>query len=88
MREGVDASGVATKFMRQNHVTRDGERTPASGETNGGNRRRVQQVCMGDGLKGRAAAVTAGCCDEPPEDCSGGRPKTCHTGSAALMLLF
>ena len=33
-------------------------------------------------------AVTAECCDEPTESCSGGKPSSCNTGCAAVLLPF
>ena len=39
-------------------------------------------------LTARTKAVTDECCDEPTEDCSSGRPSTCNTGCAAVLLPF
>ena len=44
------------------------------------------------GLSRRVAAleqaITAECCDEPSEDCTGGYPQTCNAGCASLFLPF
>ena len=46
-------------------------------------------TCMGgQALQRRSDAVTAECCDQPSEDCSGGMPKTCNAGCAHIMLPF
>eukprot|EP01046_Picozoa_sp_COSAG06_P092060 COSAG06_NODE_38303_length_425_cov_0.616564_1_plen_111_part_01 len=37
-------------------------------------------------LVARCAAVTAECCDEPSEVCTGGMPTTCNAGCANVLL--
>ena len=39
-------------------------------------------------MAGRSAQITATCCDELTEDCSGGYPHTCNAGCAAVFLPF
>ena len=39
-------------------------------------------------LESRSAEVTRVCCDEPEEDCTGGRPQSCNVGCAATFLPF
>jgi len=65
-----------------------------SGHTGGGHRR---AQAGGGGYGGdvscadvtrRSAEVTARCCDEAGEDCSGGHPHTCNAGCAAIFLPF
>ena len=36
-------------------------------------------------LSARSAEVTAECCDEADEDCSGGAPRTCHADCATIL---
>ena len=63
-----------------------------AGHTGGGHRR-VQ--AGGDGYggscgdaAGHSAQITAECCDEASEDCTGGYPHTCNAGCAAIFLPF
>eukprot|EP01046_Picozoa_sp_COSAG06_P009032 COSAG06_NODE_466_length_15349_cov_53.328262_2_plen_219_part_00 len=44
--------------------------------------------CDATSLPSRTAAITAECCDEPTEDCTGGSPHTCNAGCAAIFLPF
>eukprot|EP01044_Picomonas_judraskeda_P008312 COSAG03_NODE_941_length_5251_cov_254.015334_5_plen_384_part_00 len=44
--------------------------------------------CTATELPARSAAVTAGCCDEQTEDCTGGHPHSCNADCAALFLPF
>jgi hypothetical protein len=39
-------------------------------------------------LDERTAEVNAECCDEPSEDCSAGRPATCNSGCADVLLPY
>ena len=39
-------------------------------------------------LESRSAEVNRECCDEPGEDCTGGYPRTCNAGCAAVFLPF
>ena len=44
-------------------------------------------VCDTSGdFTARAAELTAECCDEPTETCTGGYPSTCNAGCAAVLL--
>ena len=59
----------------------------------GGGHRRAQSnagtgACDAGALPSRTQAITAECCDEPSEDCSGGYPQTCNAGCASLFLPF
>jgi hypothetical protein len=63
----------------------------------GGGHRRAQagagyggagSTCSAADLPSRTDAITAECCDEPSEDCTGGYPRTCNAGCAALFLPF
>ena len=36
-------------------------------------------------IESRTAAVNAECCDEASEDCTGGAPRTCNAGCAAVL---
>ena len=64
-----------------------------AGHTGGGKHRRAQagdgygQGSCGD-VASRSAQITATCCDEPMEDCSGGYLHTCNAGCAAIFLPF
>jgi hypothetical protein len=58
-----------------------------AGHTGGGKHRRAQAGTCVD-VPGRSAQITAECCDEPTEDCSGGYPHTCNAGCAAIFLPF
>jgi hypothetical protein len=56
---------------------------------NGGHRRYLQSSSGQCGtMATRAQAVQARCCDDPTEDCSGGYPRTCNAGCAAVFLQF
>jgi hypothetical protein len=56
---------------------------------NGGHRRYLQSSSGQCGtMATRAQAVQALCCDDPTEDCSGGYPRTCNAGCAAVFLPF
>ncbi len=44
--------------------------------------------CSAAELPSRSAAVTAECCDEVGEDCTGGHPHSCNADCAALFLPF
>jgi hypothetical protein len=56
---------------------------------NGGHRRRsLQNAAQCRNMATRAQQVQARCCDEPTEDCSGGYPRTCNAGCAAVFLPF
>eukprot|EP01046_Picozoa_sp_COSAG06_P048093 COSAG06_NODE_7121_length_2623_cov_18.988906_1_plen_316_part_00 len=50
--------------------------------------RRAQAIGTCGDVPGRAAQITAACCDEPTEDCSGGYPHTCNAECAAIFLPF
>ena len=61
--------------------------------------RRLQGAGDGDGYGGSGACtsstvaarsdlVTAECCDEPTEDCSGGAPATCNSDCAAVLVPY
>ena len=39
-------------------------------------------------MTGRSARISAECCDEPSEDCTGGYPHTCNAGCAVVFLPF
>ena len=57
----------------------------------GKGRRRAQAAarrCKPADLAARTAEITAECCDEPDEDCTGGTPHTCNAGCAAIFLSF
>eukprot|EP01047_Picozoa_sp_COSAG01_P004384 COSAG01_NODE_144_length_24108_cov_11.490441_33_plen_720_part_00 len=56
-----------------------------SGNYNGGHRRTQGSASCGSV---RAQAVQTECCNEPSEDCSGGAPRTCNPGCAAVFLPF
>ena len=68
------------------------------GHRAGGGHRRAQSgagyggggagACEAGALPSRTQAITAECCDEPSEDCSGGYPQTCNAGCASLFLPF
>ena len=47
-----------------------------------------QRQCGVGSLPSRTDAINLECCDEPSEDCSGGYPRTCNAGCAALFLPF
>jgi hypothetical protein len=55
---------------------------------NGGHRRSLQSSAQCGSMAARAQSVQARCCDEPTEDCSGGYPRTCNVGCAAVFLPF
>eukprot|EP01047_Picozoa_sp_COSAG01_P001817 COSAG01_NODE_44_length_32259_cov_19.234297_1_plen_654_part_00 len=56
---------------------------------NGGHRRRsLQSGGQCGNMATRAQQVQARCCDEVTEDCSGGYPRTCNAGCAAVFLPF
>ena len=60
-----------------------------AGHTSGGGKHRRAQAggtCVD--VPGRSAQITAECCDEAAEDCSGGYPHTCNAGCAAIFLPF
>jgi hypothetical protein len=63
----------------------DGPGWRTSGNYNGGHRRTQQGSTCGPA---RAQAVQTECCDEPSEDCSGGVPRICNAGCAAIFLPF
>ena len=64
------------------------------GHRGGGGHRRLQSnagtggACEAGALPSRTQAITAACCDEPSEDCTGGYPQTCNAGCASLFLPF
>ena len=68
------------------------------GHRAGGGHRRAQSgagyggggagACEAGALPSRTQAITAECCDEPSEDCTGGYPQTCNAGCASLFLPF
>eukprot|EP01045_Picozoa_sp_COSAG04_P018375 COSAG04_NODE_1696_length_5900_cov_86.704706_8_plen_424_part_01 len=60
------------------------------GDDSGGKHRRAQaeRRCKPADLATRSAEVTAECCDEPTEDCTGGTPHVCNEGCAAIFLPF
>ena len=45
-------------------------------------------VCDQEELTRRAAAVTAECCDQPHESCTGGLPASCNAACASVLLPF
>ena len=45
-------------------------------------------TCSADDLPSRTAQITAACCDEAGEDCTGGTPHTCNADCAAIFLPF
>jgi hypothetical protein len=63
-----------------------------TGDVAGGGHRRAQaggrSKCAAEDLQRRADEVHLGCCDEPGEDCTGGTPRTCNAGCAAIFLPF
>ena len=62
-----------------------------AGHTGGGKHRRTQVGSEGGScgdVASRSAQITATCCDEPMEDCSGGYLHTCNAGCAAIFLPF
>merc|ERR1711969_483936 len=61
-----------------------------AGTHGGGKHRRAQAArrCKPADLAARATEITAECCDEPSEDCTGGTPHTCNAGCAAIFLPF
>eukprot|EP01047_Picozoa_sp_COSAG01_P099497 COSAG01_NODE_29501_length_636_cov_0.897579_1_plen_150_part_10 len=73
------------------HIHRTSVRLPegpgwrTSGNYNGGRHRILQGSTCGPA---RAKAVQTECCNEPSEDCSGGAPRTCNPGCAAVFLPF
>jgi hypothetical protein len=48
----------------------------------------LQAVCDAETLKPRTDAVTAECCDEPGEDCSGGAPRSPNAGCCGVLVPF
>jgi hypothetical protein len=77
------------------HIHRTNVSLPAgpgwdtSPNNNGGHRRSLQQSGAQCGnMATRAQQVQARCCDEATEDCSGGYPRTCNAGCAAVFLPF
>eukprot|EP01045_Picozoa_sp_COSAG04_P007565 COSAG04_NODE_398_length_14962_cov_39.977461_8_plen_444_part_00 len=62
-----------------------------NGDHSSGKHRRAQaaaQRCKPADLAARTAEITAECCDEPDEDCTGGTPHNCNAGCAAAFLPF
>jgi len=61
-----------------------------NGDHSGGKHRRAQAArrCKPADLSARSAEITAECCDEPTEDCTGGTPHVCNEGCAAIFLPF
>jgi hypothetical protein len=53
-----------------------------------GGHRRAQTTCTPADVDARSAEVTAECCNEPSEDCTGGHPHTCNEACAAIFLPF
>ena len=58
-------------------------RAQANGYGNGG-----RTPCDASDLPGRSDAVNHECCDEDGEDCTGGYPRSCNAGCAAVFLAF
>lgn len=69
-------------------ITRTVHRIVPPTSVSGGGHRRTQTACSPDNFNTRAAQVTAACCDEASEDCTGGYPHTCNEGCAAVLLPF
>ena len=67
------------------HRAGGGHRRAQSGAGHGGG---GAGACEAGALPSRTQAITAECCDEPSEDCSGGYPQTCNAGCASLFLPF
>ncbi len=53
-----------------------------------GGHRRAQNACSPADVDARGAEVTAVCCDEPSEDCTGGYPHACNEACAGVFLPF
>jgi hypothetical protein len=53
-----------------------------------GGHRRAQTACSTADVHARTDLITAECCDEPDEDCTGGYPHTCNVGCANVFLPF
>ena len=60
----------------------DGHRRAQAGDGHGAG----SGIC--EDLESMSAEVTRECCDEPGEDCTGGYPRTCNAGCAAVFLPF
>jgi hypothetical protein len=59
-----------------------------AGHSGGAGHRRAQAGATCVDLPTRTAQVTAACCDQPGEDCSGGYPHTCDAGCSSVFLAF
>jgi hypothetical protein len=81
-----NSTGEVVHIHRVSVATPEGPGWNISPNYNGGHRRTQKGVC--GQISSRAAAVSAECCDEPSEDCSGGVPHTCNVGCAAVFLPF
>jgi hypothetical protein len=58
----------------------------ADGSTTG--HRILQVACDAETLRPRTDAVTAECCNEPGEDCSGGAPRSPNAGCCGVLVPF
>jgi hypothetical protein len=87
--QALPARGDVVHIHRANVSLPAGPGWNVSPNYSGGHRRYLQQSGAPCGnMASRAQTVQARCCDEPTEDCSGGYPRTCNTGCAAVFLPF
>eukprot|EP01043_Picozoa_sp_COSAG02_P085051 COSAG02_NODE_22768_length_741_cov_0.736760_1_plen_227_part_01 len=82
------ARGDVVHIHRANVSLPTGPGWDVSPNYNGGHRRSLQSGSQCGNMATRAQSVQARCCDEASEDCSGGYPRTCNAGCAAVFLPF
>eukprot|EP01051_Picozoa_sp_SAG22_P007238 SAG22_NODE_502_length_9704_cov_23.436439_5_plen_637_part_00 len=58
---------------------------PSSGS---GHRILTEEGCSGEEISRQIDAINVECCDEPTEDCSGGKVNTCNAGCGAMIMPF
>jgi hypothetical protein len=78
--QGPDSQGEFVRQFQRSLVTMEAAA--------GGGKRRQQDVeaCDTSQLSRLLSEINAECCDEPSEDCSGGKIKSCNKGCAAVLL--
>eukprot|EP01050_Picozoa_sp_SAG11_P036591 SAG11_NODE_14000_length_629_cov_1.003774_1_plen_209_part_11 len=82
------AGGAETVHIFKRTISAAGHISGRVDESNGGHRLLNEKGadCSSAEISRQISAINAECCDEPDEDCSGGKVHTCNAGCGALII--
>eukprot|EP01051_Picozoa_sp_SAG22_P003283 SAG22_NODE_158_length_16966_cov_26.252446_2_plen_618_part_00 len=84
------AGGAETVHIFKRTISSVGHISGHVDESNGGHRLLTEEGadCSSAEISRQIDAINVECCDEPTEDCSGGKVNTCNAGCGAMIVPF